>query len=292
MTSQIDTYSSYPPIIVIGMHRSGTSVVTDILESLGLFMGHRKDKNNESIYFNDLNSWLMRQSGGSWDRPLPIKELVEDDRVLEVLLDYLDITLCSTRSISYLGMLKYLKYRSLRRIDVPWGWKDPRNTFTLPLWLKLFPDAKVIHIYRHGVDVANSLKVRRDISLSREIKRYYKAKNLYRVFKKNRGFSGIGRCSSIEGCFSLWEEYIDEAKLQIGNMDKNRVYEIKYEVFLEEPVKTIEDLVLFCALKKNDNIIEKSAKRIDRSRAYAYKSDEGLLDFSKEVEGKLKVFEY
>jgi hypothetical protein len=38
-----------------------------------------------------------------------------------------------------------------------WGWKDPRNSITLPVWLKLFPDARVIHIVRNGVDVAESL---------------------------------------------------------------------------------------------------------------------------------------
>ncbi|MBW1793701.1 MAG: sulfotransferase [Deltaproteobacteria bacterium] len=38
-----------------------------------------------------------------------------------------------------------------------WGWKDPRTTLTLPLWLKLFPKARIIHVIRNGIDSALSL---------------------------------------------------------------------------------------------------------------------------------------
>ncbi|MCS5697200.1 sulfotransferase [Desulfofundulus thermocisternus] len=31
-----------PPIIIIGMHRSGTNMLTRMLEELGLFVGERK----------------------------------------------------------------------------------------------------------------------------------------------------------------------------------------------------------------------------------------------------------
>ena len=59
----------------------------------------------------------------------------------------------------FLGWKRYLAYRSLERFDQPWGWKDPRNVFTLPLWLRVFPEAKIIYIVRNGVDVAASLLV-------------------------------------------------------------------------------------------------------------------------------------
>lgn len=32
-----------------------------------------------------------------------------------------------------------------------WGWKDPRNVYTLGLWLIQFPNARVIHIIRSGI---------------------------------------------------------------------------------------------------------------------------------------------
>lgn len=39
------------PILIIGMHRSGTSMITRKLESLGLFLGNEKDENDEAFFF-------------------------------------------------------------------------------------------------------------------------------------------------------------------------------------------------------------------------------------------------
>ena len=39
-------------------------------------------------------------------------------------------------------------YRSTR---APWGWKDPRNSITLPLWQAIYPDARVL-VIRKEVD--------------------------------------------------------------------------------------------------------------------------------------------
>ena len=43
------------PIILLGMHRSGTSMIAGMLEELGLFMGNHKDRNNEAFLFMKLN---------------------------------------------------------------------------------------------------------------------------------------------------------------------------------------------------------------------------------------------
>jgi hypothetical protein len=39
----------------------------------------------------------------------------------------------------------------------PWGFKDPRLCILLPLYLKIFPDAKVVQIRRNPNDIAASL---------------------------------------------------------------------------------------------------------------------------------------
>src|SRR5213078_1316124 len=71
-----------------------------------------------------------------------------------------------TRSM---GWKRVMKYKSIDRYDRPWGWKDPRTVFTLPLWLQLFPKAKIINIVRNGVDVASSLSVREQKMLDERI---------------------------------------------------------------------------------------------------------------------------
>lgn len=41
-----------------------------------------------------------------------------------------------------------------------WGWKDPRNSLTLPFWNALLPDLKVLVCLRHPQEVARSMRER------------------------------------------------------------------------------------------------------------------------------------
>ena len=43
----------YNPIIIIGMHRSGTSMLSKILEYSDIFLGNNKDINNEALFFKN-----------------------------------------------------------------------------------------------------------------------------------------------------------------------------------------------------------------------------------------------
>ena len=42
----------------------------------------------------------------------------------------------------------------------PWGWKDPRNSLTLPFWLDLIPNLKVVLCLRNPLEVTKSLSAR------------------------------------------------------------------------------------------------------------------------------------
>ena len=52
--------SGRPPILVIGMHRAGTSMIADLLRDLGVFMGWRRDIYGEALFFQGLNDWLKQ----------------------------------------------------------------------------------------------------------------------------------------------------------------------------------------------------------------------------------------
>ena len=39
------------PLLITGMHRSGTSLLVEILEKNGIFFGAYQDHNRESIFF-------------------------------------------------------------------------------------------------------------------------------------------------------------------------------------------------------------------------------------------------
>ena len=69
----------YTPIIIIGMHRSGTTMLSKILENSGVFLGNNKDINNEALFFQKINTWVMRQVYASWDNPEPMLHMNQNE---------------------------------------------------------------------------------------------------------------------------------------------------------------------------------------------------------------------
>jgi len=57
------------PIILLGMHRSGTSLIARLLDELGLFQGSELQEDHESVHFLDVNDLLLKRIGASWDNP-------------------------------------------------------------------------------------------------------------------------------------------------------------------------------------------------------------------------------
>jgi len=282
---------SNPPIIVIGMHRSGTTLLVHLLSALGIFTGWRKDPFGEALFFQFLNEWLLRQTGGAWDNPASFQTLFADRDAYCQVVDYLRDQLQCPRNISYLGPRNYLASRSFTGLQMPWAWKDPRNTFTLPLWLELFPDAKVIHIRRHGVDVANSLRMRCDLLLQQEKQRYQRWRRAHVVWPKRRRFSLSPRCATLEGGLSLWEQYMSEADAQVSALD-DRVCELRYEEILRDPSAAVETLARFCGTTARSPEINAVAKTIEPDRAFAYKQDSKLCAFADDHATRLAAHGY
>jgi hypothetical protein len=141
------------PLCIAGMHRSGTSMIASLLHICGLDLGPQVDflpaaPDNpkgfwENRSFLRLNQAILENLGGSWDRP-PQREVAdwEDDINLHHLREKAD--------------------ELTRRFNgrEPWGWKDPRNSLTLPLWRKLLPETKTLLCVRNPLAVAESLRLR------------------------------------------------------------------------------------------------------------------------------------
>ena len=287
---------SRPPVILIGMSRSGTTMLMRMLEQLGLFTGGKKTRNNEAVFFQHLNKWLLAQSSGGLENPSSIKYLLEDKEARTLFAEFICYTMKTPKVISFLGWGKYLRYRTPLNLDISWGWKDPRNTYTLPIWLDIFPDAKVIHICRHPVDVINSLRARRRRGLWRLKERHARVKPLYwfylmlKFIQKQRVFVDL-RCVSLDEGLSMWEEYIYEARTHVRALG-DRAIEVRYEELLSEPARLLKYIAGFCELQATDRDIEKAAKQVKDDRAYAYRDNPELEAFTVRVAERLRAHGY
>jgi hypothetical protein len=133
----------------------------------------------------------------------------------------------------------------------PWGWKDPRSTFTLPVWLDVFPQAKVIHLVRHGVDVAWSLR-------KRERKREHKS--------ERKTFSE--RCLDLAGGLELWAEYVTEGLRRMAELPPGRGLMLRFEDLVAEPDRSAGRLSEFLGHPIRPEVIA-----IRAETALAYRRD-------------------
>lgn len=131
-------------IIILGMHRSGTSSLAGSLQSAGVALGevntqapHNAKGNRESRRIMDLNDRVLANSGHAWNCP-PLASghwAADNQRERDAIIAELS---CASR----------------------WGFKDPRTLFTLEGWLERLPQAHLIGTFRHPARVADSLASR------------------------------------------------------------------------------------------------------------------------------------
>ena len=141
------------PLVVLGMHRSGTSAITRAVNLLGVDLGteehmHRPRADNPTGFWEngdlvELNDELLSRHGGNWHEP-PV--LPPNWQLAPELED------CRQRA------------RELIRAEFGpaacWGWKDPRACLTLPFWQQLLGPMSYIICLRNPMDVARSLHAR------------------------------------------------------------------------------------------------------------------------------------
>jgi hypothetical protein len=283
----------YAPVIVIGMHRSGTSLVTQTLHSLGLFTGKERDQNHEALFFLKINQRLLSLFGGRWDYPAPVLNLLENQTLSKTVSDEMRRALGSGYLAQFLGRKNARRYRNLQNVDFPWGWKDPRNTFTLPLWLNLFPKAKIIHVLRHGTDAAASLRARsvKEARMALDAVKTRSRGDLFFKPLRNESLTPAPQLASLSKGLSLWEEYTTRAQSHIRDCG-DRALEIRYEDFLTRPEEKLKTLAVFCGLNAPQSSLESLAEHIDRSRAFAHVNDPELAEFSRTHANILSRFGY
>ncbi len=259
------------------MHRSGTSMLSHVLSQMGVFVGKKLELHHEAIFFQAINRWLLLLSGSSWEHPCPVNSFLSHHDSRRLVARRMRFFMKMPRVLAFLGIRHFLKYRTPENLDFPWCWKDPRNTFTLPVWLDIFPEAKVLYIHRNGVDVANSLAVRGRKELQ-QMNRLYSWKDM--IFNRLPPESSFAvRCLYLEDGFKLWETYCHQADEQIASVPLDRQMVICFEDFLVEPLPFLRRLCDFAGLSPAERRLTEISEGIDAGRARPYETDAKLLEF-------------
>jgi len=156
-------------VIILGMHRSGTSMLAGSLREAGLFLGsintkapHNLKGNMEHPTIMHMQEDLLVHNNGTWDDP-----------PADIIWSQLHL---SVRDL----------FISTFKDEQIWGFKDPRTIFTLDGWMDALPDAELIGIFRHPYSVAMSLQKRNNFTLDQgfELWRRYN-KKLVNIYEKS-----------------------------------------------------------------------------------------------------------
>jgi len=162
-----------PGVVILGMHRSGTSIVGGLLNQMGLNVGGpliRAAEDNAKGFFERIdvvlqNDYLMKKqtvhyawNTQNYDNRLGLKHALEGE----------DTPWFSEgrRGLAFLN----------DPANVPWMLKDPRLCITLRTWLGLLNQVPaVLFTYRHPLDVALSLHKREfeQYRIARGLKMWY-----------------------------------------------------------------------------------------------------------------------
>jgi hypothetical protein len=118
-----------PPLVVGGVGGSGTRLVAQLLQNMGIFMGDYLNEAEDAlafmqIYEGYINNYLMGVAN--------YQQLA--DELLRAMIYHRKN--CSANS--------------------QWGWKNPRSIYLLPILDCLIPNLRFIHVVRDGLAISTS----------------------------------------------------------------------------------------------------------------------------------------
>ena len=207
-------------------------MLTRLLHACGLYLGPKDElmpaqADNpdgfwEHLGFVALNDELLNELGGAWDLP-PKRE----ENFAHAGLDPLRMK----------ARLLVEKFDSAGL----WGWKDPRNSLTLPFWQNLLPGMKTLIMVRNPLEVAHSMKERNGISYSFGLR--------------------------------LWEIY-NRRVIETAS-DQERLV-AHYDLFFQDPESELRRIAHFIGLP--DAAVRNAATLVKKRRRHTHFAVEHLID--------------
>lgn len=203
-------------VVVLGMHRSGTSLVGNVLRNLGIDMGKRLAKAKwtnplghfEDKDFVDLNNRILRLAGGSWDKPPQQDKIRHQNDAVKT------------------EIVKLVQERDSQ----VWGWKDPRTSLTMELYLPYLTNPYFIVCRRDIKAISRSLRRRDQLDFR-----------------------------SGERLTKIYRERIDDFFRRNPHLPR---LHLSYEIATSDPETTVKKIIEFLGIQPSTEAYEQATKAI------------------------------
>ena len=237
--------------MIIGAHRSGTTATAHALRLLGLQIGEHLDSHEEPRGLHRLHEEYLHQRGATWHEPIPFLEGLQTEQGQQDCIAYLRerVQRNFASIFGYRFNLRGLWGLFRLKLGKPWGWKEPRTTLFAPAWLKLFPEARIVHVIRHPV--ASALSIRQ-----RELQ-----------FRKG-GDPPNGRLDDFDFCLRLASQYIEQGESLASRTP--HYHRVRFEEIQADPTRTLTALAHFCGLQFTPAQLAKSAASIRPASSFKW----------------------
>ncbi len=259
----------FTPIIIVGAGRSGTNILRDTLTSLDGF---------ETWPCDEINP-IWRHGNLRWPNDeIPVCRL--------------------TPKISDFVRNQFIQLWKRRGRPTFIVEKTCANSLRVPFVEAIFPEARFIHLVRNGFDVAASAEKRWQGDFELPKVRYFLSKARYTPIydlpiygkrflearlkiKSGRaehlgvwgprfdGMASLNRVSLIDMCALQWINCVESADAAFSRMAENKVQEVKYELFMEQPFRVLSELLDYIApdVAHEKNTLEKAMSDIRMASA-------------------------
>lgn len=247
------------PLILLGMHRSGTSLMVRLLAELGIHMGSWLSRDAEAVHFQRINRRIYGAAGSKWGQVDGLLEAMRSPAFVREQTGVAQRALFQERRLpgAKTEIERFFGPELWSRVeqgDVPdWGWKDPRTTLVFPVWLNLFPQARWLHVLRNGIDVAISVH-RRSLKQERKLRNRLLAID-YSPATLDFAYS-----------FHLWEQHVSFVLERQHLVSPDRFLEIRYEDLLAEPRTVLLQVAGFIGYAVDQDRLLNACQMVDLSR--------------------------
>ena len=267
-------------LIIAGMHRSGTSLISHWLTKCGLQLGEKlaaPNHGNIEGHFEDVEFLKMHEEILA-NNDLPISGLTDSQ-------------------VAGFSIYEKEKVKSIIRIKQrlydQWGWKDPRTCLFLDVYQELLPDACYLIIMRDYQSVVSSL-LRREFKYvdKKYMARKYLSRLIWQKFRRSNRLHEFYHNQATE-FLKIWIAYNQDILKCIKQLNRDSFVVINYSMLNKEDTK------VFSFLKNNWNLNLKYFRFKDVFKEgmigedvdiAPYIADKTLIESAEQLQNELKKY--